>query len=456
MDIVYDDKYWLIPPIIGEIYEKYVVILYEQVEKSPMLCQISEYNTKNLVQKDWIYPENNHLPTRNVLKIPEYGTYDIEWLYNDDLMYKTTIKISNDPDKMIFVSCDLPEADTKTNDSMWTKMMNEINNDDQICLFHNGDQAYMDKVFNDSITLLKNEGNNDNNRKKIIQKYGQRYYNTWKPHNYILSHVSNYNLWDDHEIKNNVVLYDDNISSNAKIVRSIAVKAYSIYQESLHLYKNSIISDYSWYKIMGKSSEILILSIERTSKYIDPISVINAVNMLSETNKIKKLILCFSSAPIPPPNGNYGYMYRKLTGDKGTVETSKFWEEHDLAILYKGLFDWIDYYKGEVLVVGGDLHFGTHGVVRCNSKEINVVISSPITNQPTTDRWLASKGMQGRHVILDEIGYYIIFTTVSSKARRCYATVDIKTSPINVHMHYSDKKLPKHALKYINTLMSFT
>lgn len=69
---------------------------------------------------------------------------------------------------------------------------------------------------------------------------------------------------------------------------------------------------------MGSNDEIFLMTIEMTSRYIPVSEFFSVINQT-------KLILCFASAPIPPPQGGYAFLYRILTGDEGTFETSKFW-----------------------------------------------------------------------------------------------------------------------------------
>jgi hypothetical protein len=440
--------YWRLPPMLGEICDRWAVILYEQVEKTVLACSmvagdvdIIDFSPKSIIKTEWFYPHKGEFPTKVVLEFPDNGIYSLFWHNSETCIYRQTICIGDNPSKFIFVSCDMLEAEVKHEDSMWTRMNDEINTSECTCLFHLGDQAYMDNIFVNGLS-------NIDKREEILYSFGKRYYDTWKGHHAILSHVSNYNIWDDHEIKNNVNLYDDqNLSNDELIMRDIATEAYGIYQESLHLDdKNRVLTPYSWYKVMGKLSDILIIAIERTSAVVNIIDLITNIHKLCKGKMIKRLILCFSSAPIPRPHGKYGKVYKMMAGDD--IE-NKFWNKGDLATLYFNLFNWIDQYGGEVLVVGGDLHFGTHGVVSYKDKEINVIISSPITNQPSPDRWVAAKGMRGRHVLMNNGSHPIIFTTISSKARRCYAVVNMKEPFMMVRMEYSMVKFPKHPINYI-------
>jgi hypothetical protein len=350
------------------------------------------------------------------------------------------------PDKIIFVSCDLLEADTEH--SMWDRMYDELDGNKQIGIIHLGDQAYMDNVFNESVKLVRKYGCNESTKQGIIKSFGKRYYDTWEKHSKILSLTTNYTIWDDHEIRNNINL-DEELPYDKDFVRNIGVDAYIKYQQSLHLKFHQVLSDYSWIKRIDST---VIIAIERTSKIIPVEDVISLIKHENINKFINRLILCFSSAPIPRPQGKYGNLYNKFTGDDGTSDKSKFWQLKDLKTLYEELFNWIDKLDGrEVLITGGDLHFGTYGTATRNGKSIPVLISSPITNEPTFDRWLASKGLKGIHNISSDIS----FTTISSKARRCYGIVDLESYPMIVDIKYSSEKYPRSMIKYYKTILSF-
>ena len=499
------NHYWFLSPMIGEILHQHAVILCEPVNKKcqllyTIITQGDPVQTpQNVPKKGGLCgsaPElfikkfvdvNMDGPTRTIIKFPCDGLYVLQWMMFDNgqtvgeipivpvgdptwpvnpisfehslggvevspwkCIYEHKIRVQDIPDSLIFVSCDLLEAETGK--SLWTRMLTDIDNDKkQIGLIHLGDQAYMDNVFKKCVKLVRKNGYNSEIDNQILRAFGKRYYDTWKPHAEILSLTSNYTIWDDHEIKNNITLKQQ-LPEHDNYVRQIAVDAYQLYQQSLHFHFNKILSDYSWHKRLGST---LLMVVERTSKIISVNEIIATIQEYNQIDSIKRLILCFSSAPIPRPHGLYGNLYNQLTGDNGTAETSKFWDPNDLADLYRFLFLWMDSIQDrEVLVAGGDLHFGTYGIAKKGTKEIPVIISSPITNEPTVDRWLASKGMKGTHQIVNDENP-ISFTTVESKARRCYAIVNLNTVPMSVVMRYSTKKLPRNVINYYRTLISF-
>lgn len=444
-DNLYKLSQWLLCPIVGEITKRNkfynIVIICEPIFKdTTIVCHI-------INNKIYNFEPEELGPTLIVLTVPKSGTYKLIWYQDKNHVYEHEVIVKNQPDQIIFVSCDLLEADQEY--SMWTVMNKELSPNKQTCIFHLGDQAYMDGVFNESVKLASVNGINAEVSGQILKAFGNRYCNTWKPHNTILSQTSNYYIWDDHELKNNMALTDSTLSNEEKYVRDLAVISYIKYQESHHLEKNEILSQYSWIKTFD---DLLVLAIERNTNEISIPDILTIIN----TSHQNRIILCFSSAPIPSPQGKYGDLYTKLVNDKGTIETSKFWPQSELVKLYSGLFSWMNGDDTrEIIVVGGDLHFGVHGVFRCNKKEIPVIIASPITNQPTTDRWLAANGMSKSYCINISDNNNIVFHTLTSKARRCYAVCNVETSPIQITMNYSKQKLPEDSIKYISTLLKF-
>lgn len=404
---------WKLVPIVGEIRDKKASILFELYDKSSII----NYSIDN----KYVNHVKNESPTNAMIEFETWGRHKISWYVNYRVEYEHTITVSNNINQLIFVSCDLLEADTKK--SLWHK----IPSDDRTVIVHLGDQAYMDNVFNKSKTDLTN----------IYENYSDRYCDTWRPHAQLLSNTSNFFLWDDHEISNNINL--SQVTDDIKVITDAATHAYMKYQQFFHVHQTYIINQYCWYKYLDETWDTVMLAIERTSEIIPIENIFESILYLDKINPIKRLILCFSSAPIPITNNE---LYIKLKG------LEKFWNPVDLKILYEWLFDWME--AKEVVIVGGDVHFGIHGVVTKNDLKIPVLISSPITNQPYPDRVLASKGM-GVHPITEQI----TFTTISSKARRCFATLDLQSYPMKTDMIYSKHILPKNIIKYLNLIRKF-
>lgn len=454
-----------ITPIVGEIKNLNAVILVELMEKNNILtCDI--YKDNEHLYTEYIECNQTNI-TRVILSFDHEGLYNLKWFVNNKLSYENNISVYDMANEIIFVSCDFYEANVNNNNSMWTIMQKELIVHKNIWLFHLGDQAYMDKVYKDSLLYLKNNPKSKDTEEYILNKFVDRYAQTWMPHHNILANVSNYNLWDDHEIVNNALL-TDNVSEDEKYVRDIAVKAYQLYQDDMrleahHLHlddmrlDNNLINSYSWFKIVDST---IFFSFERTSHPLDLNFVLKMLND-NLTPFIDRCIICFSGVPIPGPRGKYSKLYQKITNDslgkkikdKPIEDTSKFWDINDVKEFYGAMFSWMNNDKQkEVLIVGGDLHFGFHGQIEYNNMIIPIIIASPITNQPTIDRHFASKGYHGSMVIPNS---EFIFTTISSKARRCYAKVNLNIFPMKITMEYCKQKYPKNPRLYLKTLWSF-
>lgn len=432
---------WKLPPIVGEILDKKVSVIFElNNATSTVKYLIGGYNMKRNVVV------NQNGPTNILLKFDKFDKYKVSWFVNDKLSFEHNVIVSNYVEKLIFVSCDFLEADTKH--SLWDRMVSEVSLNNRTAIVHLGDQAYMDAQFNECEEILFAWSDANTTEKLCFNAFGQRYCETWKPHAKLLSNVSNYYIWDDHEIKNDIRL--DNVTDETiNFISKIAVNAYNKYQQSFHVNDTYIINKYCWYKYIDEKCSTVILAIERTSREITLQEIFGAIQKLEKINPINRLILCFSSAPIPPPQGGYGNVYKRLIG------LGKFWNQNELKNLYEWLFNWMGS-KKEVAITGGDIHFGVHGYATRNNQKIPILIASPITNHPSLDRKIAAKGLRGAHIInADKKDNIIIFSTLSSKAKRCYGTIDLESAPMKTNIHYSEDKYPKDIMKYIRALSHF-
>lgn len=430
---------WLLPPLVGEVYNHQAVIIFETKDKTNTLKYQYSPMYGQLVEEETNYEQKG--PTKIIINFPFKGLFHIVWFQSNKQIYNHSIVVNDKPSTLLFASCDMLEANTSSKHCMWQEMHKNLQFDKRISLIHLGDQAYMDAIFNKAVKYTKKHGYSEETSEKILDMYVKRYYQTWNPHHNVLSSVSNYNIWDDHEITNNLMLNDNTVSEEEAYVRNIAVQAYINCQVSQNLNNNTIITPYCWYKRMGSDESILILAIERTSRIVEIEEVLNTIILLADNDFTTKIILCFSGAPLPCPEGKFSSLYK-----------GKFWNDDDVIKLYEGLFEWMgsDYNK-EIIVVGGDLHFGSHSIISKHDRDIPIVISSPITNNPSFDRYVASRNMSKTSRKLGDM----YFNVISTQPKRCYAEVDLDVYPIKVTMHYSRKKSPKSYFNYFKTLIKF-
>lgn len=401
---------WKLYPVVGEIVDNKASILYEICIK----CVPTQVQIDNGVKIPLVNTING--PTKIILDLKHRGIFNITWYINFSVSYKHIIN-TNEVDKIIFVSCDYPEMDVKV--SMWD-MINQAKNN---IIVHLGDQIYADKQYNAAKKLqkhhLKTHDNDDSIKKNYYHLYANRYCETFNKRSNILANNSNYFLWDDHEITNDATI---NMNDN---VCNMAVQCYHDYQMFFEVNNNNIINQYCWFKYIG---DILMLAIERTSETITVEEIIDALEyLLNKNDKVKKIILCFSCAIIPPPHGVSGNFYNFIKG------TGKFYNVDHLKIL----LDWLFKCGREVILVGGDLHCSIESFYKKGDKKIQCLIASPITNNPSFDRRIIAKGLKGTTNISDKIE----FVVTSAKAKRCYGVVDLQD--FTAHITFSRYTYPK-------------
>lgn len=416
---------WKIPPILGEVEDFKVKILFELTDKNNEVYFIIN---DDKVKGYYVYNEPRGM-SNVVVPFKQAGTYTVSWFINNQIAYRHDVTVGH-LKHLVFVSCDFLEADTRN--SMWDVLNQQLQLGTGIV--HLGDQAYMDAVYQQCRKLYKylDKKTVEEKFKNYCYKlYANRYAETWRPHAEVLSRAANYYLWDDHEIANDIRL--DTITDNGiKLIASAAVMAYMDYQQSFHIQSSFILNSYSWYKYINPST--IMLAIERTSRLINFDEVIGAIKYLDGKDGFNKLVLCFSSAPIPMPK-----KYRKL------IDINKYVHPQELLLMYNKLFE----LNKNIILVGGDVHFGVHGYITKEKQMIQVLIGSPITNQPNIDRYLAAKGLKGTHTLSESIN----FVTIAAKARRCFGTLNLETWQTN--MVWSKDKTPKNWKKYYKTIRKF-
>lgn len=402
---------WKLSPVVGEVVDKQVSIIFQLQDKLHKVYYVINDSTKqHAVENDAQSPTQIHLTFK------EDGQYRVSWFINDTLSYKHTIIITNIIHKLITVSCDFLEKDTHP--SHWLRVEKELVSNERTVIMHLGDQIYADAVYRECKKLQKKYQRFHLMRNHLVacyyQLYANRYCQTFQPHTDILSNTSNYYLWDDHDIVNDVQ-YD---AKDA--ICYAATRAYEDYQMSFHVRDTFIINKYCWYKYFqtpdATETNGLILAIERTTQKIPLYDIFTAINQLLIHN-IENVILSFSSAVIPAPEGFMGKCYTKK---------DKFWSKRDLQTLLDYLFN----LRLNVILLGGDLHCGIHGFYSKNNKIIPVIVASPITNAPSVDRkWVAQAYCNSKRITISDT---IQFRVMTARAERCLGVIDMWDMSTNI------------------------
>lgn len=461
---------WLLPPIVGEVTMDYAVMILEVESDCELTLQLNIFNPefenynelledmKNYTKSSfgsclgYTYKKpldnisfmvdifTNNLvkagaPEKFTLGFPKPGIYYVQWFDdNGFLRYKHIIN-NTEPKKWVFLSCDFVYGDSKK--SLWEDLVNETS--ENTAIFHLGDQIYADKEFNKALKYFhKNIKMKDQEifNNTIAEFFRKRYRKTFSMRIRVLSNCRNYYILDDHEIKNNLTFYE-NIGEDERYIAKIAKSVYSEYQENQQqniTYLND--QSGSWIKKIDPFTTVI--AIERTD---EEINIDNIITKIENNLETRRLVLCFSAPIVSAPEGRYGRIYKAVSG------SGKFLRKQEIEKLYQFLLDFKNKNRyNQVILVGGDLHCGSYGIVKNDFVEFPVIIASPITNNPTWDRSLISKGL--KQGITFENG--MLYENINSKAKRCYAKVN--PEDFSCTMIYNNYITPKSVTKYFSEL----
>lgn len=160
-------------------------------------------------------------------------------------------------------------------------------------------------------------------------------------------------------------------------------------------------------------------------------------------NPITKMILVFSSAPVPRPDGITLRVYNSTFGGDG------LWQNDHLYALYNHIFTHMRHRDNQlkVAVVGGDIHIGAHAIVSRDEQSFDVYITSPITNQPTYIETMYARGLTK----MTDLGN--INLSITACAVRNYLQFDLET--MEGVLIYSDEKSPRSIGRTLRSLVSF-
>lgn len=377
--------------IIGEIThdkDNYTVILviYNQNKNDLSIMIRRVGSTTNI-------PINSsHIPVRLILTI---NIDDRIYYLLGSSMIEIKIKLTPNIGTIFTYSCDYPEKDS-VKGSIWPLLADEIDilEDRSLCIGI-GDNVYADNEWKRSLMYPNNTTN------IYSERYRETLFGTERKR--ILKNSSNLFIPDDHEMVNDITF-----EQGMELVEHVATHIINVYENFLmqeHIDRIPFLNR-DWVKYYD---DLMIVTIERASKGIPDLNII--LDRLNELlrNDINKIIIITGWACIPAPRS---ILYRSLFG------TGKFMSDEDIYILYDYLLNISNRFS--IVLVGGDLHFGSSSNVFRDDKQFDVLISSPITNKPGLDRKLASRSINDSRIFLKDI----VFQNNISKAKRCYGKID--------------------------------
>jgi len=428
---------WLLKPILGQAVnsEIEVVFLFKIKVRSVIYCVVDSLQHPqlvNIVEPPEPLCEWSEVPPSLVrIKLPDYGHYSVTWLLAEEdaeinkIIGYQSLLANRDIGNLFAFSCDMPAADGAH--SLWDDMLVRMTK--QTACLHLGDQIYGDAVYRRNIMLPTPDAG------KVYADYSKLYQEMWSPRAELLSQTWNYFTADDHEITNDMRLYQD-LTDKETVVAKAAWKAYLDYQLALTPDRSQFYSEFSYMTWLGAPGSIRLFMIERTSEPLDVRRLIEA--MLEVQDDFNYLILALPCAPVIKPSGLGSSFIR----DDRYLEPSLAIELYDyLLSLVKP-----DRY---IILLGGDCHYGSHRVVSRGSRNITVLTCSPLTNQPDLGRAFAASMTKSRELLPADDRPSLQEEIISCHARKNYAELDFMND--KVIMHYGDGR-PKSMVRYIKNL----
>ncbi len=309
-------------------------------------------------------------------------------------------------DRLIFLSCDMPGADTKN--SLW----NSFDKQSGLCI-HIGDNIYGDGAYN-------------------LKSYNDLYLKTWSRWAPLMTNFSHMMVADDHEICDG---YDYTVRTTQRVKDGLTI---------YHKYQTSLLYNYHpHFLIPGffiKSIDnVVVYGLSRTVMKCTPLEMIKRLKSTFRGN----IILAISSAPVPLTSELQYKLYNMMFGSFG-------WDQNELIELYDLCFELLESKQvSSVTLIGGDLHFGITGIIKKGCYKIYLYVTSGISANPTMIEYLLSNSMNC-HLSLGEYGIEL-----SSKAYRNYLSIPLPFNPNNPgRIIYSMETQPCNMIEYSKEMIN--
>lgn len=376
--------------------------------------------------------------------------------------------------KMIIVSCDFPEMDTSN--SLWNNIQVENPN----FVLHLGDQVYADEIFESLAKRPK-----DMQTKAAYAAYNDLYRRVFLRWTQLLTQSSHILILDDHDITNGAAISSYKRGTVRSRIANIAKSVYDNhnpiptiqvphYDRDCYVQNGYLAESRMGVRWKKLNDDTLLMIVPRYfsngvgiyEDFFDTLREVmyregeyNAENTTSQSflstadgkvlfestdhpRKIRKLLIGFTSAPVPRPSGAAVAAYRSVFGTDG------LWENVDVQRLYETILQLIISRNGQiqVILVGGDLHLGLHATVSDGCHQFEVCVSSPISNQPTDCERLYANGLRN----LNTIGN-LRFDVHLSSAMRNYLSLDLDT--FIPRMVFSKQRFPKNKVQALKSVM---
>jgi len=311
--------------------------------------------------------------------------------------------------RVVVAACDKgPSKRGKVN--LFTKLYEEYVSQGLVdVVVRHGDQVYADSAFKIGKKIFQEEKEEKERDRKIVEEYQKVYRKMWNAPDVakIFANVSHLMLWDDHEIRNDfgTLPQDRDRSSMDYQIAKCARKAYWLYQRQLWDDVEDVDSPdrehddecsmhrFGWFGVMmvdGRGSRSFAVSGEKKpgddahpffsgSQWNKVSQALSPGGLYDET---KCLVVCHSMPPLFMSTWASQCMGKiPAQVDKMGLGLSPDEQCEYIELMHQ----WKARTQGEILLVGGDLHFGVQtDVMDKDGKQVlfKSLISSAISNSP--------------------------------------------------------------------------
>ncbi len=421
--VSYFDDYWALKPVTGvptldpetgQFHLELTLRRYPEAlpnddlrQATILVCTV--YNHQSVVVGGGsLYSDSDHsnaprAPDVVLLTLSELGSLRVRW--NIHYANRPTecaayypVNWSLEPQTLALWACDLYHAAGRRD--LWESLY-QLSLERSILRVQLGDQIYADDVYQRCVTQELDAA-------ASYLAYQTRYERAWATRA-VLQSSPGIMLPDDHEVTND---YQELGVQNPVI--HAAEQACLDYQYQLNG-RTTLFNSKSYYVLERDPHAIeragvlvVLIYLESTTFDLDPL--LQALETTPHA-QVQHLVLCFNKAPVVRPEG---VGTSRLSPDRYFSET--------LALqLYQYLFE-LNQSGLNVVVAGGDCHYGSHRVLEWGLQRIHLLTASPLTNQPGPARWWAAKQTKSR-----TLGPYYE-RVVACQARRCYVRLDFTPS----------------------------
>lgn len=360
-----------------------------------------------------------------ILECPKVDYYELVWYHRHRVVHRQIVKYPT-LRNIVFVSNDLPEAETET--PLWSSVV-ETGPD---VVVHLGSNIYADRDFQlvKQYQRSQKEHNEGDIQLLIGHYYGRRYretFNRWIPELGSVPHLFGIG---DHDLGHKRSSTERGVTT----IHSAALHYYDLYQGQANGSPTGSGRDRSWvrsWSCMGR--EVTLANLDRPTT-----DGLANTTILSQVPPETQLLLVTTAEP-PLPCPSYHQQLLTLRHRKRRYHVS----DQDVVDLFDSITTWLDQDETrEAIVISGGAHFGAIGRVRRRDRDsnyrLNFGISSPITDQPSTleSATAISYEMAGWRsgpysMVFDEVVY-----------RRNYLTLEIDTETTTLRLTSTRELFP--------------